>query len=157
MKKFKRVLALLTAAVLVMSMGMGAMATEPTVNGTDYDHAYFTPAAEEVSLIGHTFNAVQIVKAEEYDATKKSYEGLSWGAQIEDQEAALLTALQADDTLKDDFKDFVCNSDFKFESNSSKALTLRRSLSTPCSPPRRTMPMSYSSTPQDVSITRSTS
>ena len=109
MKKFKRVLALLTAAVLVMSMGMGAMATEPTVNGTDYDHAYFTPAAEEVSLIGHTFNAVQIVKAEEYDATKKSYEGLSWGAQIEDQEAALLTALQADDTLKDDFKDFVIN------------------------------------------------
>ena len=69
MKKFKRFLALLTVAVLVMSMGMGAMATAPEnpVNGADYDDAYFIAGAESVDLIGHTFNAVQVVKATSYE------------------------------------------------------------------------------------------
>ena len=111
MKKFKRVLALLTVAVLVMSMGMGAMATdtENAVEGAKYDPVYFTPEAAEVDLIGHTFNAVQILKAAGFE--NDEYKNFSWGAQITDQGAALLTALQADDTLKDDFKDFVIDPD----------------------------------------------
>ena len=110
MKRFKRVLALLAVAVLVMSMGMGAMATAPEapVNGAGYDTAYFTPSAAEVDLIGHTFNAVQIVKAQSYDTATEEYTGLSWGAQITDQKVApLLAALQADPTLKNDFSKFV--------------------------------------------------
>ena len=109
MKRLKRVLALLAVAVLVMSMGMGAMATatEAPVNGAGYEKAYFTPSAAEVDLIGHKFNAVQIVKAQSYDTATKEYTGLSWGAQITDQGAALLTALQADDTIKGDFQSFV--------------------------------------------------
>ena len=107
MKKFKRVLALLTVAVLVMSMGMGAMATdnETTVNGAQYDTAYFSPSAESVDLIGHTFNAVQVVKAESYE--EGEYKGLSWGQQITDKGAALLTALKANTTLASDFEKFV--------------------------------------------------
>lgn len=113
MKKFKRFLALLTVAVLVMSMGMGAMATAPEnpVNGAEYQSAYFSPSAESVDLIGHTFNVVQVVKADSYDADKGEYNGLSWGAQISDKGAALLTALKADTTLKDDFKDYVIDPD----------------------------------------------
>ena len=110
MKRFKRVLALLAVAVLVMSMGMGAMATatEAPVNGAGYEKAYFTPSAAEVDLIGHKFNAVQIVKAQSYDTATKEYTGLSWGAQITDQKVApLLAALQADPTLKNDFSKFV--------------------------------------------------
>ena len=111
MKKFKRFLALLTVAVLVMSMGMGAMATAPEnpVNGAVYDHVYFTPSAESVDLIGHTFNAVQVLKAESYDNSAKEYKNFSWGAQIADDGEALLTALQDDDILKNAFKDFVIN------------------------------------------------
>jgi len=112
MKRFKRVLALLAVAVLVMSMGMGAMAaeSEATVDRVGYDHAYFAPAAESVDLIGHTFNAVQVVAAESYDAETKEYMGLSWGAQIEDDGvAALLTALKANSTLAADFSAFVTN------------------------------------------------
>ena len=114
MKRFKRVIALLIIAVLVMSMGMGAMAsddeteTKNPINGAIYDHVYFTPEASQVDLIGHSFNAVQVIAAESYDTTSKEYTGISWGAQITEQGVVtLLTALQADDTLKDDFKDFV--------------------------------------------------
>ena len=109
MKKFTRVFALLAAAVLVMSMGMGAMATETQnpVNGAKYDPVYFTPEAAEVDLVGHTFNAVQVLKAAGYE--NDEYKNFSWGAQITDDGAALLTALQADNTLKNDFKDFVTN------------------------------------------------
>ena len=106
MKKFKRFLALLTVAVLVMSMGMGAMATQTTnVEGAEYDTAYFTPSAESVDLIGHTFNAVQVIAAEKYEDGE--YKGISWGAQIADKGAALLVALQEDDILEGDFEDYV--------------------------------------------------
>ena len=107
MKKIKRILALLTVMVLVMSMGIGAMATdaENTVDGAEYDSAYFSPNAEQVDLIGHTFNAVQILKAEDYQ--EGEYKNFSWGEQITDDGAALLTALKADETLGADFEKFV--------------------------------------------------
>ena len=69
MKKFKRVLALLTAAVLVMSMGMGAMANEQPVKRTI-----------ELSggKAGHTYTLYQILKG---DTTETSRElvNIQWG------------------------------------------------------------------------------
>lgn len=116
MKLFKKLFTVMFALTLVIGTGTRVNAeTTPTpvpteVDGADYDTAYFTAKADEVDLVGHTFNAVQILKATGIDTEAEDgpvYTGLAWGAQITDNGAALLTKLQADTTLKDDFKDFV--------------------------------------------------
>lgn len=126
MKHMKKMMALLIAIVMVLSMSMSVYAAgegqgegggeggetpvvevKNEITGADYDTAYFTASADEVDLIGHKFNAVQLLKAEEYDSDTKEYSGLSWGAQIEDNGVALLGALQANDTIKADFEKFV--------------------------------------------------
>ena len=107
MKKFRKMMALVIAMVMALAMGTSVFA-DNTINGAGYDTAYFTVGAEEVDLIGHTFNAVQIVKAASYDASKNpAYTGISWGAQITDDGEALLDALQEDTTLGSDFASFV--------------------------------------------------
>ena len=120
MKLLKKLFTAMFALTLTIGMGTKVYATSdqdpsaptptPTeeVTGAAYS-TYFTAKADEVDLVGHTFNAVQIVKAKGIDTEKNPpvYTGLSWGAQITDNGAALLTKLQADTTLKDDFKDFV--------------------------------------------------
>jgi len=107
MKNLKKMFAVVIAMVMALAMGISVFAANE-INGADYDTAYFTVGAKKVDLIGHTFNAVQIIKAAEYDKTKTPpYTGISWGAQITDNGAALLTALQADTTLQNDFVNFV--------------------------------------------------
>ena len=118
MKRFKRVLALMTVAVLVMSMGMGAMATEPgggdgdasvtiTITNGEYDDDYYTTGADEIDYESHTYKAVQILAAEEYDETTGQYIGLKWGSAVTDDGAALLAALQGDSAWADTFANYV--------------------------------------------------
>ena len=108
MKKIRRILALLTVAVLVMSMGMGAMATgqddegdgdEPvtiTIQNGEYDDHYYKVGADEVDYEDHTYKAIQILAAEDYDQTTKQYINVKWGTAITDDGVALLEALKAD-------------------------------------------------------------
>lgn len=116
MSKTKRFFAILMTMALAMSMLIASSAMSFAANdieGAAYDTAYFTVGADEVDLDGHTFNAVQIVKATTAVKDDKGeytgeYTGLSWGAQMSDAKVTgLLAALKADNTLKDDFKDFT--------------------------------------------------
>lgn len=119
MKKFRRVLALLTAAVLVMSMGMGAMASSQdgddgdsaavtvTIQNGEYDDSYYEVGADEVDYETHTYKAVQILAAEDYDQTTKQYIDLKWGSAVTDDGAALLTALKEDSVWAETFANYV--------------------------------------------------
>ena len=112
MKLLKKLFAVMFALTLVIGTGTRVNAETtpegPTIDGAEYNTSYFEVGAEEVDLVGHTFNVVQIIAAKEYDATKNPpYTGISWGAEIEDDGVALLTALKADATLGNDFKNFV--------------------------------------------------
>ena len=61
MKNLKKMFAVVIAMVMALAMGISVFAANE-INGADYDTAYFTVGAKKVDLIGHTFNAVQIIK-----------------------------------------------------------------------------------------------
>ncbi|MBQ9304272.1 isopeptide-forming domain-containing fimbrial protein [Butyrivibrio sp.] len=88
MKKFRRIMALLLATVMVMSMGAVAFAAEG-------DHKI--TISNENAKGDHIFDAYQIFEGtvdEEGNLT-----GIKWGTNITDNGAALIAALKADVTI----------------------------------------------------------
>ena len=89
MKKFRRMMALLLAMTMVLSMGITAFAA---------------PASKPADLTGHTYKAYQIFKGTQAaDDTTGKLANVDWGTGVNG--TALLAALKADTTLGETFKD----------------------------------------------------
>ena len=98
MKKFRRIMALLIATVMVFSMGAVAFADETTYKIT------ITPNADNDN---HTYKAYQIfsgtLDTDEESETKGQLQNLAFGTGVDGE--ALLTALKADATIGTKFTD----------------------------------------------------
>lgn len=96
MKTIKKALAILLSVLMVMSITVAAVAAPATPPAGTYTIKI------KNTVEGYTYTAYRIFKGT-FDAEKKVLSNIEWGEGIDG--TALLTALKADDTLKDMFAD----------------------------------------------------
>ena len=88
MKKFRKIMALVVAMVMVLSMGITAFAAKDTTHE-------ITIASDATQKENHSYKAYQVFVGT-YDTTSKQLQNFDWGTGVDS--AALLTELKTTDT-----------------------------------------------------------